>query len=60
MNYIDFLTDEFFSRGIMEAADIQTKMNNDNKATYLYKYSYENETNLMRKIFNIQTPGITN
>lgn len=57
INYIEFLGDEFFYRGIMEVVDIQTKLK-DNKATYLYKFSYENETCPMRKIFNIQSPGI--
>lgn len=58
INYIDFLSDEFFCRSIMEVANIQTKLN-DNKATYLYKFSYESETCSMRKILNIQFPGIT-
>jgi len=60
-NYVDFLSDEFFYRGIMEAVDIQTKLNNnDKKATYLYKFSYENDSSFIRKIYNIQFPGIIN
>ncbi|TGZ32458.1 Carboxylesterase [Temnothorax longispinosus] len=59
MNYVDFISDEFVCRGIMEVVDIQTKLNNnDNKATYLYQFSYESETNPLRKIFKVQIPGI--
>jgi hypothetical protein len=57
-NYIDFLSDEFFCRGIMEVVDIQAKLNH-NKPTYLYKFSYEAENSPMRKMFNITYPGIT-
>jgi len=56
INYIDFLGDEFIYRDIMEVVDIQTKLNN--KATYLYQYSYESETSPMKKIFNIKGSGI--
>ncbi|XP_024885561.1 esterase B1-like [Temnothorax curvispinosus] len=60
MNYVDFISDEFFCRGIMEVVDIQTKLNNnDNKTTYLYQFSYESENNPFRKIFKVQTPGVT-
>ncbi|XP_077270682.1 juvenile hormone esterase-like [Temnothorax americanus] len=60
MNYVDFISDEFVCRGIMEVVDIQTKLNNnDNKATYLYQFSYESETNPLRKIFKVQIPGVT-
>jgi len=56
-NYINLLSDIFFFRGIMQAADIQ--MNNDNSGkTYLYQFSYESETSLMKKILNIDFPGI--
>ncbi|XP_071651760.1 juvenile hormone esterase-like [Temnothorax longispinosus] len=60
MNYVDFISDEFFCRGVMEVVDIQTKLNNnDNKTTYLYQFSYESENNPFRKIFKVQTPGVT-
>lgn len=56
MNYADFLSDEFFLRGIMQVADIQMS-NDDSGKTYLYKFSYESETSLTRKVFNIELPG---
>ncbi|GAB1863192.1 Carboxylic ester hydrolase [Camponotus japonicus] len=57
-NYINLLSDIFFFRGIMQAADIQ--MNNDNSGkTYLYQFSYESETSLMKKILNIDFPGVS-
>lgn len=60
-NYIDFLSDEIFYCGIMEAVDIQTKLNNnDKKTTYLYKFSYESDSSPIRKIHDIQFPGIIN
>ncbi|XP_071650123.1 juvenile hormone esterase-like isoform X1 [Temnothorax longispinosus] len=60
MNYVDFLSDVFFCRSIMEVVDIQTKLNNNNnKATYLYQFSYESETSPMRKIFDIRIPGVS-
>lgn len=61
MNYIDFLSDEFFYRDMMEVVDIQTKLynKNDTKKTYLYQFSFESESSPMRKIFNIPVPGIT-
>ncbi|KAG5317107.1 ESTE Esterase, partial [Acromyrmex heyeri] len=59
-NYVDFLGDEMFYRGIMETVDIQTKLNNnDKKATYLYKFSYESDSSFIKKIFEIQFPGAT-
>jgi carboxylesterase type B len=58
MNYVDFLSDLYFCRGIMEVVDIQAKLNNiNNKATYLYKFSYDSETSPMKKIFDIRLPG---
>ncbi|XP_071574393.1 juvenile hormone esterase isoform X1 [Temnothorax nylanderi] len=60
MNYVDFISDQFFCRGVMEVVDIQTKLNNkDNKTTYLYQFSYESDTNPLRKIFKVQMPGVT-
>ncbi|EFN68476.1 Carboxylesterase UNQ440/PRO873-like protein [Camponotus floridanus] len=57
-NYINLLTDMFILRGIMQVVDIQ--MNNDNCGkTYLYQFSYESETSLMKKIFNIDFPGVS-
>ncbi|XP_039310190.1 para-nitrobenzyl esterase [Solenopsis invicta] len=55
-NYVNFLSDEFFCRGTMEVVDIQTKLNH-NKATYLYKFSYNNEDSPMKKIFNVKFKG---
>ncbi|XP_025987483.2 para-nitrobenzyl esterase [Solenopsis invicta] len=57
-NYVDFLSDEFFCRSIMEVVDIQTKLNH-NKPTYLYKFSYESDNSPMKKIFNFTYPGAT-
>lgn len=58
-NFVDFLSDEWFYRGVMEIVDIQTKLNNnDKKATYLYQYSYDSETSPFKKLFNINFPGI--
>ncbi|EFN68478.1 Carboxylesterase UNQ440/PRO873-like protein [Camponotus floridanus] len=57
-NYINLLSDIFFFRGIMQAADIQ--MNNDNSGkTYLYQFSYGSETSLMKKILNTDFPGVS-
>jgi len=57
-NYINLIGDISFFRGIMQAADIQ--MNNDNSGkTYLYQFSYDSETSLMRKILNVDFPGIS-
>ncbi|KMQ92339.1 esterase e4 [Lasius niger] len=58
INYADFLSDEFFLRGIMQVADIQMSKDDSGK-TYLYKFSYESETSLMRKVFNIELPGVS-
>jgi len=59
INYVDFLGDEFFYRSIMKVVDIQTKLNDkDKKATYLYKFSYESKTSPLKKIFDVQFPGI--
>ncbi|KAL6257876.1 hypothetical protein P5V15_011474 [Pogonomyrmex californicus] len=60
INYANFIGDQFFYRSIMEVTDIQTELNNtDNNATYLYKFSYENENNFMRKLLNITLPGVS-
>ncbi|XP_011632339.1 juvenile hormone esterase-like [Pogonomyrmex barbatus] len=62
INYANFIGDQFFYRSIMEVTDIQAELNTDNtdnNATYLYKFSYENETNFMRKLLNITLPGVS-
>lgn len=56
INYADFLGDLYFLRGIMQVADIQMN-NNDSGKTYLYQFSYESETALMRKILKLDLPG---
>ncbi|XP_039305304.1 juvenile hormone esterase isoform X1 [Solenopsis invicta] len=55
-NYVDFLNDELMYRSVMEVIDIQTKLNH-NKATYLYKFSYESENSVMKKLLDIKYPG---
>jgi len=56
MNYANFLGDMFFYRGTMEVADIQ--MNSGiYTPTYLYKFSYESKTYLLRKIMEVTLPG---
>ncbi|XP_029165263.1 esterase E4-like [Nylanderia fulva] len=58
LEYADFLSDEFAIRGIMQTADIQ--MNNDNsEKTYLYQFSYESPTSLLRNIINNDLPGVS-
>ncbi|XP_036141336.1 esterase FE4-like [Monomorium pharaonis] len=57
-NYVDFLSDEFFNRGIMEVVDMQTKLKDNKNATYLYQFSYESENSPIRKIFQINFPGV--
>jgi len=55
-NYINLVSDIFILRGIMQTVDIQ--INNDNSGkTYLYQFSYESESSLMKKILNIDFPG---
>ncbi|XP_025262683.1 esterase E4 isoform X1 [Camponotus floridanus] len=57
-NYINLISDTYFLRGIMQAVDIQ--MNNDNSGkTYLYQFSYESETSFMKKISNVDFPGVS-
>ncbi|XP_025993146.1 esterase E4 isoform X2 [Solenopsis invicta] len=55
-NYVNYINDGCMCRGIMEVVDIQTKLNH-NKTTYLYKFSYESENSVMKKILNIEFPG---
>jgi len=51
------LSDIFVLRGITQTVDIQ--INNDNSGkTYLYQFSYESETSLIKKISDIDFPGI--
>lgn len=57
MDYANFLGDELFYRGIMEIANIQTRLND---MTYLYQFSYENETSIMRKLLDIKLSGTIN
>ncbi|XP_011631128.1 pyrethroid hydrolase Ces2e-like, partial [Pogonomyrmex barbatus] len=57
MNYANFLGDEFFTRGILEVAEIQ-KYTGDYKSTYLYHFDYNSETSLMKTILNIRLPGV--
>ncbi|XP_011705299.1 PREDICTED: carboxylesterase 4A-like [Wasmannia auropunctata] len=56
MNYADFLGDINFYRGTMEIIDIQM---NSNTPTYLYKFSYESENSLGKKIMDVSLPGAT-
>ncbi|XP_012215168.1 juvenile hormone esterase-like isoform X1 [Linepithema humile] len=58
LNYSNFLSDEAFYQGIIEVADIQSKSSN-RSATYLYKFSYENESSVMRKIMGVTLPGVS-
>jgi len=55
-NYVNLRSDMFILRGTMQVVDIQ--MNNDNSGkTYLYQFSYESESSLMRQILNMDFPG---
>lgn len=56
MNYIYFLGDEFFVRGIIDTVQ-QQKSAGYYKSTYLYHFDYESETSLMKKVLNINLPG---
>lgn len=58
MEYSTFLGDELFVRNIMEIVDIQAKLNNN--TTYLYRFSYESETSVARKLLNMRLSGIKN
>ncbi|KAL6434742.1 hypothetical protein ACFW04_005157 [Cataglyphis niger] len=56
MNHSDFLGDQCFYSGIMEAVD--TEINSGtNEPVYLYKFSYESKTSPMKNILDIQLPG---
>jgi len=57
MNYSDFLGDQCFYKGIMEAVDIQMS-SGANEPIYLYKFSYESNTSPMKNILDMQLPGI--
>jgi len=57
-NCVDFLGDQYFHRGIMEVADIQVNRGNSCKPTYLYKFSYDSEESIIKKLMNIKIPGI--
>ncbi|XP_011704230.1 PREDICTED: juvenile hormone esterase-like isoform X2 [Wasmannia auropunctata] len=54
-NYAYFIGDEFFVRGIMKVAEQQKSSGG---STYLYKFDYESETSVMRKVLNIGLPGV--
>lgn len=56
LNYANFFGDQSFYQGIVEVADIQSKSSCHN-ATYLYKFSYENKSSVMRQIIGITLPG---
>lgn len=57
MNYSEFVGDQNFYSGIMEAVDIQ--MNSGaNEPIYLYKFSYESKTSPMKNVLDLQLPGI--
>jgi len=56
MNYANFLGDIFFYRGTMEVVDIQMS-SGVYTPTYLYKFSYESKTYLLRKIMEVTLPG---
>ncbi|GAB1863195.1 Esterase E4 [Camponotus japonicus] len=56
MNYSDFLGDQCFYKGIMEAVDIQMS-SGANEPIYLYKFSYESKTSPMKNILDMQLPG---
>ena len=55
-NYADFLTDVHMVRGITEVLDTQMKKGG---TTYMYKFSYDSPTTLIKNIFNINIAGIT-
>lgn len=57
MNYSDFVGDQHFCKGIIEAIDIQMS-SGVNEPLYMYNFSYESETSPMKIIFDIQLPGI--
>ncbi|XP_018353120.1 PREDICTED: esterase E4-like isoform X1 [Trachymyrmex septentrionalis] len=57
-NYADFLSDVVFNRGIMEAVDIQMSFDSYTP-TYLYKFSYESKTYLVKEIIKVTLPGVT-
>ncbi|XP_036141334.1 esterase E4 [Monomorium pharaonis] len=57
-NYADFLSDEYWNRGIMEVVDIQAKLKDNKNATYLYQFSYKSENSPIRKIYQITCPGV--
>lgn len=56
MNYSDFVGDQCFYKGIIEAIDIQMS-SGANEPIYLYKFSYESKTSPMKNILDIQLPG---
>ncbi|KAL0113961.1 hypothetical protein PUN28_011345 [Cardiocondyla obscurior] len=57
MNYADFLGDALFYRGNMEVADVQ--INSDDAPTYLYKFSYDSDSYIAKKIFGVTLPGVS-
>ncbi|XP_029166734.1 esterase E4-like isoform X2 [Nylanderia fulva] len=56
MNYSDFIGDQHFYGGIIEAINIQMS-SGVNEPIYLYNFSYESETSPMKNILDIQLPG---
>ncbi|KAL0116453.1 hypothetical protein PUN28_009835 [Cardiocondyla obscurior] len=57
MDYADFLGDALFYRGNMEVADVQ--INSDEAPTYLYKFSYDSDSYIAKKIFGVTLPGVS-
>ncbi|XP_029158362.1 esterase E4-like [Nylanderia fulva] len=51
MDLSDFIGDQYIYRGIMQAIDTQMNSNVVNQSTYLYRFSYESETSLLKNLF---------
>lgn len=56
MNYANFVGDMYFLRGIYEVADIQMQLRH--RPTYMYKFSYNNDASLYKKVLKITLPGM--
>lgn len=57
INLVHLFGDMHFYRNTYETAQIQMQM--DNRLTYMYQFSYENEDWSYKKMKNITIPGIT-
>ncbi|XP_076244171.1 juvenile hormone esterase [Calliopsis andreniformis] len=53
--YVDYLSDMMFIQGIFDVVQIQTELNSSN--TYLYKFSFEDDTSLMKLKLGLDFPG---